>query len=421
MTVTKSTSGTASSGPASDIGCGYAPFDHGPMSAHFQKARNEEPVFYSPKINYWVVTKRVDILEVFRDPKTFSAEIALSPVFPLSQSALKIMRDGGFDACPVQVNCVPPDHTRIRQVAGAYLNAKRFSALEPDIRALVHRFLDQLEGKQRVDLIKDFVYDLPALVIFLMLGIPDEDVPQIKRWADNRLLLTFGELSEAAQITAAHDMVAYWQYCRDLVAARQKNPQDDYASVLLAARAGDDAVLSVKEVESLVFGLLLAGHETTTNQAGNALRMLLTHRESWEAICADPGLIPNAVEECLRYQASVVCWRRKALEDVMLSGVRIPSGANILLATASAGRDEDWFADSETFDIRRENARDHLAFGNGIHFCVGAPLARLELKIILEEVTKRFPKMRLVEDQSIDMIRTIAFRGPSQLLADLNG
>jgi len=334
---------------------------------------------------------------------------------------LKIMRDGGFDACPVQVNCVPPDHTRIRQVAGAYLNAKRFSALEPDIRALVHRFLDQLEGKQRVDLIKDFVYDLPALVIFLMLGIPDEDVPQIKRWADNRLLLTFGELSEAAQITAAHDMVAYWQYCRDLVAARQKNPQDDYASVLLAARAGDDAVLSVKEVESLVFGLLLAGHETTTNQAGNALRMLLTHRESWEAICADPGLIPNAVEECLRYQASVVCWRRKALEDVMLSGVRIPSGANILLATASAGRDEDWFADSETFDIRRENARDHLAFGNGIHFCVGAPLARLELKIILEEVTKRFPKMRLMEDQSIDMIRTIAFRGPSQLLADLNG
>jgi cytochrome P450 len=389
------------------------------MFAHFEKARREEPVFYCPEINYWVVTKRADIFDVFRNPRTFSAEIALSPVHPLSPKALKIMGDGGFDARPVQVNCVPPDHTRIRRVAGAYLNAKRFSALEPEIRALVNRYLDGLKGKVRADLVKDFVYDLPALVIFLMLGIPEEDVPEIKRWADNRLLLTFGELVEKDQIAAARDMVAYWQYCRELVAARRENPSDDYASVLLGARDGDDAILSIKEVESLVFGLLLAGHETTTNQAANAFRILLTHRASWEAICDDPGLIPNAVEECLRFQASVVCWRRKALEDVVLSGVKIPKGANILLATASAGRDEDRLPNGETFDICRENAKDHLAFGNGIHFCVGAPLARLELKIILEETTKQFPQMRLMEDQVFDVIRTIAFRGPRELWVDI--
>jgi cytochrome P450 len=424
MTKLQSTRNSAADGPttdgrASEFGRAYRPFEHDPSFSLFARARVEAPVFWCDEIGYWVVTRREDIAPIFQDPDTFGAEIALSPVADLAPEAIAVMRDGGFDSVPVQVNCNPPTHSRVREIAGTYLNAKQYRTLEPYIRTKTVAFLDAMEGKGQVDLVADLAYDLPALVIFQMMGIPDADVNRIKRWANNRLLLTFGQLTTGEQMACARDMVAYWDYCRKLVAARLVEPQDDYPSALLRERNGEDDVLTIKEIESLVFGLLLAGHETTTNQTGNAFRMLLSHPEAWQAICDDPKLIPNAIEETLRFQASVVCWRRRTKRAVTIGGVEIPAGANLLLATASASRDESNFADGERFDIHRRNAREHLAFGSGIHFCIGAPLARLELRVILEEATKRFPNMRLVDDQEIEMVRTIAFRGPTKLLVEL--
>ncbi|MBT5264427.1 MAG: cytochrome P450, partial [Rhodospirillaceae bacterium] len=373
MTKLQSTRNSAADGPttdgrASEFGRAYRPFEHDPSFSLFARARVEAPVFWCDEIGYWVVTRREDIAPIFQDPDTFGAEIALSPVADLAPEAITVMRDGGFDSVPVQVNCNPPTHSRVREIAGTYLNAKQYRTLEPYIRTKTVAFLDAMEGKGQVDLVADLAYDLPALVIFQMMGIPDADVNRIKRWANNRLLLTFGQLTTGEQMACARDMVAYWDYCRELVAARLVEPQDDYPSALLRERNGDDDVLTIKEIESLVFGLLLAGHETTTNQTGNAFRMLLTHPEAWQAICADPKLIPNAIEETLRFQASVVCWRRRATRAVTIGGVEIPADANLLLATASASRDESNFVDGERFDIHRRNAREHLAFGSGIHF-----------------------------------------------------
>ena len=258
-------------------------------------------------------------------------------------------------------------------------------------------------------------------MIFLLMGIPDVDTANIKRWADNRLMLTWGRLGPGEQKAAADEMLDYWNYCKTLVDDRIENPADDYPSHLLALRDDDDTVLTLNEVACLVFGILLAGHETTTNASSNIICALLRDRDAWARLVDDPTLIPGAVEEGLRVAASVVNWRRVAREPVEIAGVNIPEGANILLALASANRDENLFEDPDHFDIERSNARRHLSFGHGAHMCIGAPLARLQLRIILEEITQRFPGMTLVDNQTIDWIRTISFRGPEHLLVRPHG
>lgn len=416
------TTSVSTAAPAAHAGAGlgaqYRPFEHHGMYELFARARAEEPVFFCPEINYWVVTRRDDILPMLQDVARFSADIALAPAAPLTPEALAILR-AGMGAEPTQVNCDPPKHDRIRQVAGQFLNAKRFMRLEPDVRRLARAALDALDGRSEIDLVADLVYEFPARVLFLLMGIPSEDAPRIKRWADYRLLITFGDLTPEEQRRGATDMVAYWRYCVDLVADRLRGPKEDYASFLIAHRADVEPPLSDNEIASLVFGLLLAGHETTTNLSANALLTLLGDRPSWDAICRDPSLIPGAVEEVLRAASSVVCWRRRTRGPTTVQGITIPAGANVLLALGSANYDETVFPEPDRFDITRANAREHLSFGKGTHFCLGAPLARLELKVLLEEITRRYPSLALAEGQRVEYIRTIAFRGPRRLMARL--
>ena len=210
-------------------------------------------------------------------------------------------------------------------------------------------------------------------------------------------------------------MADYWDYCLDLVQQRIASPQDDLPSDMLEMRDGDDSVLEIEDINNVVFGLLLAGHETTTNMSANAILTLLQHRDSWDAIVLDHSLIPNTVEECLRYRPSVVAWRRLVKEDVELSGVTIPAGQRILCFLPSGNRDEDRVRNGEIFDISREDARTHISFGFGRHFCLGAPLARFELAVILEELTRRLPSMRLSEGQDFRPVETVQFRGPEKL------
>ena len=167
-----------------------------------------------------------------------------------------------------------------------------------------------------------------------------------------------------------------------------------------------------------MYELLFAGHETTTGLIGNALRRLLTERHAWEEICRDPSLIPNAIEEVLRFDSSVIAWRRKTTEPVEIGGVRVPAGANLLLLLGSANRDPAVFEDPERFDIHRHNAKEHLSLGFGAHYCLGAPLARLEARIVLEELSIRLPSLRLVPGQTLRFQPNTTFRGPLSLLVE---
>jgi cytochrome P450 len=412
--------------PPPDSGCPYnhssaafQPYFRDDLYADFAVARIQEPVFYCPEIRHWVVTKYQDALDVLLDPERYSAQNASSGITPLNAETLKILADGGFNPEPTQANMDPPRHTRIRNATNPLVNMRVAAKLEPQIRTIVQKFLDRLQGKTRIDLLRDFAYELPAYVMFLLLGIPEQDAEFVKAQAVGRTQLNFCPSTDAQQIAGAPQLVKLWNYNCGLVQDRLQNPQDDFISELVKIRNGDDAVITMNEVNTVCYGVIFAGHETTTNQLTNTFREMLWDRPNWEAICADPGLIPNAVEEGLRLSGAVIGWRRRSKVPVEIRGVKIPAGADIMLSFASANRDEEVFPNPDQFDVRRKNARKHLTLGNGIHFCLGAALARLEMKIVLEEFAKRFPNVRLVADHQPSYLRTFVFRAPDSLLVDL--
>lgn len=402
--------------PAHAATAAFSAFDHEAMYPFFARFRRDVPVFHADDIGYWVVTRREDALAIFQDPGRFSAEIATQPLQPWPQRALDYLRDRNFTNEAVQVACDPPRHTRIRSVASRFLNARKFASLEGEIRQRACGYLDRIEGREEVDLVDALTYELPAQVVFLLLGEKSFDPRKIKAWGDLRLRMIWGRPSEDELIAATRDLVDFWDYTANLVEARRKAPGDDYPSFLLHARNNDDSILTEDEIKSLVFGLLLAGHETTTNAAGNLLLELLRRPDQWKKLVERPELIPNAVEEGLRHASSVVAWRRTTREAVTIAGTDIPKGAKVLIALGSANHDEAHFESGEEFDVERSNPRDHIAFGKGIHFCLGAPLARLEMRVILEELTMRFPHMTLVAGQEIKFTQTISFRGPDRLV-----
>jgi cytochrome P450 len=223
----------------------------------------------------------------------------------------------------------------------------------------------------------------------------------------------FGRAGEDEQVEIAAGMAEFWRYCEALAEDRRAHPRDDFTSDLVHTPDRDGHPLTQQEVATILFGLLLAGHETTTNLLGHAVRRLLEHRESWDALCADPTLIPGAVEEVLRFDSSVIHWRRRTTQPVVLSGVELPADADVLVAIGAANRDPEVFDDPERFDIRRREAAEHLSFGHGPHYCLGAPLARLEARVVLEELTAALPSLRLVPDQAYTFSPIIGFRGPT--------
>lgn len=385
------------------------------LEAVFRKARKESSVTYLPDIDFWAVTRFNDIKMILSDKERFSSEITLMPLSPLAPEVQEMLKERNFSPRPTLSNNEREDHGRIRKNTQIAFSPARNKKLEPYIRRLVNNAIDSFELDKRADLVKQMVYELPALVLFELLGISNEDVQQIKMWADSRLILSFGKPNVEEQLVAAGHLADYWDYCLDLVQQRLETPLDDLPSDMLATRNGDDSILTIEDINNVVFGLLLAGHETTTNMSGNAILCLLQHRENWDAIIADPSLIPNAVEECLRFRSSVVAWRRLTKTDVEISSVKISAGERILCFLPSGNRDETHIENGEQFDIYRKDARAHISFGFGRHFCLGAPLARLELQVILEELSRRLPGLRLVADQDFMPVEAVQFRGPKEL------
>ncbi|HXV44361.1 MAG TPA: cytochrome P450 [Anaerolineae bacterium] len=406
---------TVDAHPVPAIAEEYDPFDLVDPFPFYIKARDEAPIFYSPELDYWVITQYEDIKAVFRDLTTFSSEITGKPLIPLSPAVQKVLDEGDFGAFSGLSSTMPPDHTRIRSFINKGLTPRRVEKLEEPIRQRTTELIDLFPDQGRADLVRQLTYDLPALVVFILLGVPDEDVPSVKQWAASRIAITWGDLTEEERIWHAHQMVKYWHYCVELIEKRFAEPQDDLPSDLVRIYQEGDRSITKYEMARVCYTMLFAGHETTSNMLAEGLKTLLTHRKSWEAICADPSLIPNTVEEVLRYCPSIFAWRRLVKKPTTLGGVHLPEGAHLLLVLGSANRDEVCFHAGETFDIHRENAKHHLSFGHGVKFCLGAPLARLEGRIVLEELTRRFPSLRLIAGQKFEYVANTSFRGPQHV------
>ncbi|MDE0172014.1 MAG: cytochrome P450 [Defluviicoccus sp.] len=404
--------------PASALAAGFDPFSETYLAdpyPFFERARAEEPVFHSPETGYWVVARHDDIVAVFRDPETFSAALARHPVTPLCPEAAKV-RDGLDIAIePSLVDEDPETHLRHRKIFGDAFTPRRVAEIEPRIRAIVTRYIDRFAGDGEAELVSQMLYEVPALAIFIFLGASDDDAVFVKRLGSARAVVNWGRPDEDQQVAMMRDMGEHWAFTKELVDAALEDPGDNYLGDMVRLHREDPSRFTVNYLTNVMFLMQFAGHETTTQASANGLKALLADRAQWERLCADSSLIPNAVEEILRYDTSIFAWRRIATRDAEIGGVAVPAGAKILLLLGSGNRDDAAFPGGEAFDIARPGAKRHLAFGNGAHFCMGAPLARLEMRIVLEELTRRLPHMRLVDGQAWEYIPTLTFRGVQKL------
>ena len=320
--------------------------------------------------------------------------------------------------CLCLSNNVPPDHTRIRGLVNKLFLPRRMRDFEPAIRQIMRERIKGFIAKGRADIVAALTYEFPAQVLFHVLGVPDEDVPQVKAWSDNRVELYYGRPTPEEQVERTKSLVPFWHYVVDLVQRKIEPPPDDLTGDLIRMRNGDDTILTINEIASCMITLLVAGHETTTAQITNGLLHWLHDRDRWQELCDEPDLIPSAVEEMMRFDPSVCAWRRYVAADTVINGVEIPAGSNLLLMLNSANRDDSIFHTPDKIDVHRSNVKDHLAFGFGIHYCVGAPLARLEMTILFEEMTRLMPSLRLIEGQTLNYTRNISFRGPLELAVE---
>lgn len=404
--------------PVTGLGGEFKPFDEQYLNNPYlflERARNEQPVFYSPEIGYWVITKYDDMVAIFKDPVTYSAAIARHPVVPLSPEAIAKRNEYDIAIEPALVDEEPSTHRPHRRIFGDAFTPKRVNELEPRIREIVNRYIDRFIDQGRADMVADLMYEVPALAVFIFLGAEDDDAVLVKQLAGPRAVVNFGLPNISEQVSMMEDIGKHWEFTKALVDAALETPGDNYLGDLARLYHEDNSRFTINYLYNVVFVLMFAGHETTTQVTASGIKALLENREQWEALCQNPELIPNAVEEILRYDSSIFAWRRITTKPVEIGGISIPEGAKLLLMTGSGNHDDRVFPEGKRFDVRRKNAKRHLALGKGPHYCMGAPLARLEMRVVLEELTRRVPHMQLVEKQTLEYLPTLVFRGPKAL------
>lgn len=390
------------------------------LSAPFpvlQQLREAGPVSQLPGTNTFLVSHFDDLTAVFKDRETFSSAKATDPFFPVCPQAREIL-DSGFPRKPTFTNCDPPRHPKMREAAARCLTPKRWEKSRPAVRAFATAMVDRLAVKPVADLVADLLYPLPAFAGFALLGFPAEDTDRIKEWCVHRVLLTYGKLSPENQVKAAQELTSFWSYVREHVQRSLESPGDDLTGDLLAMSRTSGDGLTTEDVTNMIYSIALASHETSQNAILNGLRRILSEPTQWKALCENPALIPNAVEELLRLETPVMALRRTATRDTVLGGVAIPAGAQMILMPVSGNHDPAHFPDADTIDFHRSNAREHLTFGKQWHFCLGSPLARFEYNLVLELLTTRTPRMRLVPGQELRYLPTMQFRVLEKLLVE---
>ncbi|HEU4405367.1 MAG TPA: cytochrome P450 [Polyangiaceae bacterium] len=380
----------------------------------YAKARREAPVFYSPVFDLWFVTAYRDAKAIVRDPARFSSHYLIrTPQNPPPEVAAVLAEE--VAEIPMLVNDDPPAHTRVRALVSKAFLPQRIAAMEPRVREIAERHIDAFAAEGSADVIARFAYPLPMQVICEIVGLPVSGMDDIKRWCNDLIALTAMYTSAEQKVAAARGSVAFQRWLGGIVDARRAAPTGDLLSALIEARVEGQAPLSREEIVSLLITLIFGGHETTTNMIGNALLLLFANPGALAAVKNDRGLLPAAVEESLRMDASIQGMMRTTTEPVELGGVALPKGAKVFVLFAAANRDPAEFPEPDAFELRRPNVESHLAFGRGIHFCMGAALARLEIRVALEALFARLPDLRLAPGQPYLYVPTFMHRGPKQL------
>jgi cytochrome P450 len=383
---------------------------------YYAALRRESPVHQiTPGMPFYCVSRYDDVLFVVQHPELFSSSVLRGPtrgggtsMYPNSDA----LGDHRLFESPMLIGVDPPDHGRLRRLVSRGFTPRRIAALETSLREIARDCVDAVAARGEMDLQKDVAIPFPVTVIAQLLGVEIERAEQFKHWSD-ALAVGLGGLSQewtVEDVRRAFDEMA--DYIDRMMAERRLRPRDDLITVLVQAEEGE--ALTTSEVLTFVTLLLVAGNETTTNLIGNAMKTLLRHPDQLEQVAREPSRIPAMLEEVLRYESPLQGLARLLLRDAEIAGTKLPAGALVTALFASGNRDEHQFADPERFDIDR-NPQGHLGFGQGVHFCLGASLARLEARVAFEALFERCRDFRLA-DPEIPLIESYFVRGPKRLL-----
>ncbi|HLB14892.1 MAG TPA: cytochrome P450 [Burkholderiales bacterium] len=399
----------------------------------YAELRRRAPVFRVEKTGAYAVSRYADVAFVLRHPELFSSiamQTTMTSGFTTGASTSGMGISGAeaarlvelLKSLPISISDLlrsrsliasdPPVHGPMRNLVNRGFTPRRIAELETRIRAIARASLDALEGKSEFDLVTEFSVPLPVTVIAELLGVEPERSTDFKRWSDCAVAGATGGAGALRPETVLQGFSELSTYITGVVEERRRRPQEDLISTLIRAEDGE-AGLTPIEVVMFTLLLLVAGNETTTNLLGNALLALMAHPDQLAGVQRDTSRIPALVEEALRYDGPIQFLFRQATQDVEIAGVKIPAGATLMPLIGSANRDDDQFPEADRFDVSR-NTQGHLAFGLGIHFCLGASLARLEARVALEELLGRFARFERREPH-VEYIDSYLVRGPKHL------
>lgn len=387
----------------------WDPFDHTlhaePYSV-WKRMRDVAPVYYNPEYDFYALSRFDDVMDASLDTESFSSEHGIT---------LDMITDDPWGPPKAMIMMDPPDHTYLRKMVNRTFFRSRIAQLEDHVRGLCRGYLDQYVGSGGFDYVRDFSAKLPVMVISSLLGFPEEDHDNLREWSDAQVHRDEGNPERsAAGDEASANLFAYY---REQIEIRRRHGTADVVSDLmgsdLIAPGVDPRRLDDGELLVFIAMINVAGNETVARLLGWAALTLARNPDQRALLVEDPGLIGNAVEELLRYDAPSPIQGRFSRKETTYHDTVIPAGKKVALLTGSAGRDERQYDRADTFDVTRKGIR-HISFGHGSHFCLGAALARLEARVALEETLKRFPEWT-VDESEVEFVHTNSVRGPASV------
>lgn len=377
------------------------PFDPAVLEnpyGYYQKLRREAPVYRDPHTDLVFVSSYEKILEVLRHPELFSSHFGAGlGGKQAGNSELREIMAEGYPAVDTMLTADPPAHGRFRGLVNKAFTPRRVRGMSEDMEQTADALIDAFVAKGSFEAVSDYAVLLPLTVIAKQLGVPTEDLPKFRYWTDGFVTQLSGLAAAEDGLEAARRIVEFQKYFAQKLEEAESEDRQDIISTLVHARLEGERPLDVAESLSILQQLLVAGHETTASSISEGLLLLVQHPEQLAWVREDRSLIPNCVEEVLRVATPTQNMWRVVVEDCELGGVELKARSFLMLRFGAANRDESVFPDPDRFDVRRENASEQIAFGHGIHFCIGAMLARKEMEVAFERLFDRVADLRLAE------------------------
>lgn len=396
---------------------GYDPLAAGELAEPFssyERARREAPVFFAPEYGFWSVSRHDDVLAIIRDTERFSSRMAIPMPVPPERLRDRMPK---YPFATALLFLDDPEHRPARQMVQAPFTPRQLRQMAPLMAERARELLRLDDPDRGLDFVTAYATPLALVVIGKIIGVPPEDFGLLERSIYGAFRIASGVASEAEIDELAEGQLAYWEYLCALVDERRERPQDDFTSVLADYVKEDGTKPTSDEVAVHVNTILGAGFETSAQMMSFGMLSMMQNRDQWELLKADRSLLSTAVEECVRHRTVIKRNFRVALCDVEVGGVKIPEGALIAIMMASSNRDETAFPDPDRFDITRKT--QNLTFGRGMHFCLGAPLSKLEMRVTLETLLDVAPDVRMIKDQTLEYKHDLRIDGLAHLYLDL--